>query len=44
MSKRARTSDSKKQLATTERENQDDAWVESAFASRYDVKPTPKDK
>ncbi|KAL3161469.1 hypothetical protein ABBQ32_010351 [Trebouxia sp. C0010 RCD-2024] len=44
MSKRARTSDHKKELATTEREHQDDAWVESAFASRYNAKPTPKDR
>ena len=44
MSKRARTTDNKKELATTERENQSDAWVESAFASRYNAKPTPKDR
>ena len=44
MSKRARPSDHKKELATTEREHQDDAWVESAFASRYNAKPTPKDR
>lgn len=44
MSKRARTSDAKKQIATTEREDHDDAWVESAFASRYNAKPTPKDR
>ena len=44
MSKRARTADAKKQLATVERESKDDAWVESAFASRYNAQPTPKDR
>jgi len=44
MSKRARTAEAKKQLATTERESKDDAWVESAFASRYNAQPTPKDR
>jgi len=44
MSKRARTAEAKKQPPTTEREDKDDAWVESAFASRYNTKPTPKDK
>lgn len=44
MSKRARTSEASKKERVKEREDPEDAWVESAFASRYNSKPTPKDR